>query len=47
MTDRYMVLSGYDGRVIAQGLTWEQCSALLDKFVGADCAPPIWKRESQ
>ena len=43
--DRYMVMSGYDGRVIAQHLTWEQCSALLDKFLGADCPPPIWKRE--
>jgi hypothetical protein len=46
-TDTYMVLSGYDGRVIASGLTEKQLDALMAKFVGANCPPPRWKRESK
>lgn len=40
---KYMVLSGYDGRVIAKGLTEKQLDSLMAKFVGADCPPPRWK----
>lgn len=47
MSDTYMVTSGYDGRVIAQGLSRAELDALMEKFVGADCAPPRWRRESK
>lgn len=44
-TDTYMVLSGYDGRVIAKGLTSDDLDRLMRKFAGADCPPPRWMRE--
>lgn len=45
VSDTYMVTSGYDGRMIATGLTKAELDALMEKFIGADCAPPRWMRE--